>query len=211
MCASAPSSRGFEVFWNESSLAEFVQFLPLRCGGRSTVNAPLRAEAGASSLARQPVIFLDIDGVLKRTGGGRGRQVDRDLLARFQRLVGDTQARVVLASTWRHDANGLTDARRLKIPFDEVLPDLRPKSRADEIRAWLASHPETERFAILDDEDDCYGNLPLFQPNAHEGITSKLVDALQAYLSGERERDMRRSRIVQACQAIRFRLFGHKG
>ena len=175
------------------------------------MNAPLRAKVHASSPPCRPVIFLDIDGVLRRTGRGRGREVDRDLLDRFERLIQDTGARVVLASTWRHDPNGLEDARRLEIPFDDVLPDLRPKSRADEIRAWLASHPDTQRFAILDDEDDCFGDLPLFQPHARKGITPKLVDALKSYLSGERQRDMRRSRIVQACQAVRFKLFGHKG
>jgi HAD domain in Swiss Army Knife RNA repair proteins len=175
------------------------------------MNVAFPSEALVTSTKSQPVIFLDIDGVLKRMGKDRERRVDRDLLARFKRLVEKTNARVVLASTWRHDPRGVEDARRLQIPFDDVLPDLRPGSRADEIRLWLATHPETERFAILDDEDDCYGDLPLFQPHARQGITSKLTDALDSYLKGERRRDMRRSRIVQACQAIRFTLFGHKG
>ena len=175
------------------------------------MNVAFPSEALATSSKSLPVIFLDIDGVLKRLGRDRERRVDRDLLARLQRLVEQTNARVVLASTWRHDPKGLEDARRLHIPFDDVLPDLRPASRADEIRAWLASHPETERFAILDDEDDCYGDLPLFQPHAREGITCKLTEAVDSYLKGERKRDLRRSRFVQACQAIRFKLFGHKG
>ena len=157
------------------------------------------------------VIFLDIDGVLNRNTNGRQRGVDHDLLARFRRLVTATNSRVVLASTWRHDPNGLADARRLNIPFDDVLPDLRPQSRGKEIEAWLANHPETKRFLIIDDEDDSYRNYPLFQPTPTRGLTEQLVIGAEAYLKGERKRDMRRSFISRACEAVRFAVFGHKG
>jgi trehalose-6-phosphatase len=64
------------------------------------MNVAFPSEALVTSTKSQPVIFLDIDGVLKRMGKDRERRVDRDLLARFKRLVEKTNARVVLASTW---------------------------------------------------------------------------------------------------------------
>jgi len=183
----------------------------------SPLTAPLSkplAQAGrgpGTNSVTGAVIFLDIDGVLNRNTNGRERGVDRDLLARFQRLVATTNSRVVLASTWRHDPNGLADARRLKIPFDDVLPDLRPQSRGKEIEAWLANHSETKRFLIIDDEDDAYRNYPLFQPPPTKGLTAQLATGVEAYLKGERRRDMRRSFISRACEAVRFAVFGHKG
>lgn len=159
-----------------------------------------------------PVIFLDIDGVLNRTQSKSAkRHVDRDLLSRFERLVTITNSRVVLASTWRHNAEGLADARRLGVPFDDVLPDLRPQSRGREVETWLAQHPQTKRFAIIDDEDDGYGKLPLFQPNPKIGLTSQLTDAVQAYLCGKRDRDMRRNPLLLFCQSVCFSITGHKG
>jgi hypothetical protein len=161
-----------------------------------------------------PVIFLDIDGVLNRKrllGGGKHRVVDTDLLDRFQRLVRDIGAQVVLASTWRHDAAGLAAAREQGVPFDDVLPDLRPRSRREEIEQWLRAHPDAGRFAAVDDDDDGYGSIPLFQPDPSEGLTSELADAITAYLRGKSDRDFRRNIFVRAFQTVRDALLGHRG
>jgi len=158
----------------------------------------------------RPVIFLDIDGVLSRGGGESDRRVDHDLLARFERLVEATNAKVVLASTWRHTPDGLADARRL-VGFDDVLPDLRPASRAKEVQDWLARHPGTGRFVILDDEDDGYDELPLFQPQPEQGLTPEMASAAEAFLKGESDKDLRRNACVRMWQAVRFAISGHKG
>lgn len=161
-----------------------------------------------------PILFLDIDGVLNRKRGSnwkKQRIVDADLLHRFERLVRKTGARVVLGSTWRHDAAGLAAAREQGVPFDDVLPDLRPQSRADEVEQWLATHPGVGRFAALDDDDDGYGSIPLFQPDPAEGLTPEIAAAVEAYLSGRRDRDLRRSVLVRAFQEVRDTLLGHRG
>jgi hypothetical protein len=161
-----------------------------------------------------PVIFLDIDGVLNRKrllGGSTNRVVDADLLDRFQRLARDTGAQVVLASTWRHDAAGLSAAREQGVPFDDVLPDLRPQSRAEEVEQWLRSHSGVGRFAAVDNDDDGYGSIPLFQPDPNEGLTPELAEAITAYLRGESDRDVRRSVLVRAFQYVRDTLLGHRG
>jgi len=161
-----------------------------------------------------PIIFLDIDGVLNRKipfSKQTGRRVDHDLLARFVRLVERTGAEVVLASTWRHDPTGLEDARRFGVPFQDVLTDLRPQSRATEIEFWLQNHNFSGRYAVLDDDDDGYDALPLFQPDPVHGLSPKIASAVEAYLKGERRSDFRRNVLVRALQTIRAVAFGHRG
>jgi Swiss Army Knife RNA repair-like protein len=160
-----------------------------------------------------PVIFLDIDGVLnrKRLLGSTPRVIDPDLLERFKLLVRNTGAYVVLASTWRHDAAGIAAAREQGLPFDDLVPDLRPRSRGYEVKEWLRVHQNMGRFAVIDDDDDGYGSLPLFQPHPTEGITPEINAAVAAYLSGKTDRDFRRNVLVRALQLVRATLAGHRG
>ena len=161
------------------------------------------------------VIFLDIDGVLncKRTPNPRKLPyvAERLLLARFKRLVRATQAEVVLSSTWRYDPAGLFSAARWGIPFRDVIPDLPKQPRRDEILAWLEAHPDVQRFAVIDDEDDELDELPLFQPSAAVGLTEQIAQGVAAYLSGETDRDMRCNRLRRLMQNFRAALQGHKG
>jgi hypothetical protein len=160
------------------------------------------------------VIFLDIDGVLNRTDrkpSRKARVVEPELLARFKELVDASGATVVLASTWRHDSAALQHARQLDIPFNDVLPDLRPQSRAKEVETWLHTHGHSGRIAVLDDDDDGYGELPLFQPNPREGLTPEVADAVLSYFNGERDKDLRRSVFVRLLQTLRTLLTGHRG
>ena len=116
------------------------------------------------------IIFLDIDGVLnsltsKRDPSGRfGRKAFENFKLILDALP-DTV--VVVTSTWRYNYT-LTE---MKTYFHEVgidprriadmTSDLRrddgmirhSPGRDEEIRAWLAQHPDVDRFAILDDVD----------------------------------------------------------
>jgi HAD domain in Swiss Army Knife RNA repair proteins len=161
------------------------------------------------------VIFLDIDGVLncKRTPNPRKLPyvVDPLLLKRFLRLVDRTGAKVVLSSTWRYDPAGLFSAKHWGIPFIDVLPDIPKRPRRDEILAWLKGHPETYRFAVLDDEDDELDELPLFQPSAATGLTDEIVQGIADYLSGRTDRDMRCNRIKRFLQNMQAVFKGHEG
>ena len=64
---------------------------------------------------RMKVIFLDIDGVLncKQTPNPRKFPfiVDPVLLGRLNRLLGLTDAKVVLSSNWRYDPAAMFSAR----------------------------------------------------------------------------------------------------
>jgi hypothetical protein len=37
----------------------------------------------------------------------------------------------------------------------DVLPDMQPRPRSEEIVAWLEAHPAVKLFAVIDDDDDC--------------------------------------------------------
>jgi hypothetical protein len=158
---------------------------------------------------------LDIDGVLncKRTPNPRKLPyvVDAVLLERLLQLLDRTGAKVVLSSTWRYDPAGLFSARRLGVPFIDLLPDMPEQPRRDEILAWLMAHPDTKRFAVIDDEDDELDELPLFQPNPATGLTDQIVEGLAAYISGNTNRDMRCSRIKRFLQNVTAALRGHPG
>jgi hypothetical protein len=162
----------------------------------------------------RPVIFLDIDGVLNRSSGSpcsKNHDVATELLARLKSLVAYLDAFVVLASTWRHEAGGLDQARELGIPFEDVLPDLRPLSRGKEVKAWLAKHPHVKRFVIIDDDDDEYEQMPLFQPNPYRGLSEEVETAVVQYLAGRRKDDCRRSLLVRAYDYLKSFFGGHRG
>jgi hypothetical protein len=109
----------------------------------------------------------------------------------------------------------LDRARQLGVPFTDIVPDLRPQPRNEEIVAWLNAHPEAKRYVVIDDDDDddddCLDEFPLFQPSASEGLTPRIAEAAAAYLNGQSNSDMRRNIIVRLFQRTLARLHGHHG
>jgi hypothetical protein len=152
------------------------------------------------------VIFLDIDGVLNCEKTRNPRKfpyvVDKKLLARFEKLLDRTGAKVVLSSTWRCDPVGLLAAKYWRVPFIDVCPD-RPRSpRRNEILAWLSDHPRITRFAVIDDEDDELDDLPLFQPSSKTGLTAQLSKGVERYLKGDTDETLRANFVVRLEQNI---------
>src|SRR4051812_30542863 len=112
------------------------------------------------------IIFLDIDGVLnsrktvERWRGCIG--IDRVLAERFARLQQATGVGVVLSSTWRLSRNWRANMRRNGVVgIIDRTPDLRARTRGEEIQAWLDVHPEVQLYAILDDARDMLPHQPL--------------------------------------------------
>jgi hypothetical protein len=179
--------------------------------GAAAPSTGLPQGTGAPS---RPVIFLDVDGVLNRslpTARSKKHVVAPELLARFKSLAASTNAYVVLTSTWRHEPGGIEKAKELGIPFEDVVQDLRPRSRGAEVKAWLVRHPDVERFVILDDDDDDYEDMPLFQPNPYTGLSPDLAAAAQEYLNGGRDDDCRRTLLVRAGEYLKSLFEGHRG
>lgn len=134
------------------------------------------------------VIFLDIDGVLNsdtdffelRKFGHpineiKGSKViNRGCLALLQQIIEDTDAKIVLSSTWRmhyslEEMHEMFTARDFSLPFDvwhDITPTLshgfsddHTRHRGAEIRDYLDAHPEVEKFVILDDLLDPIVNI----------------------------------------------------
>lgn len=140
------------------------------------------------------VLFLDIDGVvnsdetLKRGGDGGMLGIDpylAFLVGRIALAVPDLK--VVLSSSWRHFPSGRAKVHERVLPVFDETPSLgRDSVRGDEIKAWLDAHPETERYAILDDGDDMLPEqLPnLFRTSWICGVTPEIVQAVSEHLAG---------------------------
>ena len=160
------------------------------------------------------VIFLDIDGVLNCHKTPNPRKfpyiIDDGLLARFRQLLERTGASVVLSSTWRYDPAGLFSAKHYGVPFIDITPDMQGDARSKEIVAWLWTHPEVTRYAVIDDEDDELDELPLFQPSSRIGLTEKIVEGVTDYLNGTTDKDMRCNRFVRAVQNLHSVFTGHR-
>jgi hypothetical protein len=157
------------------------------------------------------VIFLDIDGVLTSDETPNPRKfpyiVDNRLLDRFRDLVKRTGAKVVLSSTWRVDPVGRLAAKFYEVPFDDCCPDMPDAPRCEEMQVWLRQHPEVTRYAVLDDDNDCLDELPLFQPSSKTGLTEEIASGIEEYLAGRTDKDMRASAMVRLGQNIHA-LFG---
>jgi hypothetical protein len=132
------------------------------------------------------VIFLDMDGVLNShafmtsraktkewdavPGGGPFKRtepshwtpmIDPAAVRRFNTLLKETAAKIVISSSWRH-AHPHKTGRMQKIldlagmvggeVIDETPIMVGPRSF--EIASWLASHSGAKKFAILDDGSD---------------------------------------------------------
>lgn len=137
------------------------------------------------------VLFLDIDGVLNseslmrkldnqhRALGHHGacecyrleHQIDRDAVARLNRLVIETGSRIVISSSWRRlldpaELHRVLVEHGLSAEIIGETPDCDDPEliaehgrfdlidRGHEIDLWLRRHPEVERFIILDDGSD---------------------------------------------------------
>jgi len=161
------------------------------------------------------IIFLDIDGVLNCKSTPNPRKlpyiVDYKLLSRFDRVLKDTDAAVVLSSTWRYDPAGRFSAEHHGISFIDVTPDMPERPRREEILAWLSKKPEVTRYLVLDDEDDDLDDLPLFQPSSRTGLTDKIAQGMVDYLNGRTHKDMRSNLLVRLLQNVHSIFKGHEG
>jgi len=124
------------------------------------------------------------------------------LLALFHDLVKATGALVVLSSTWRVDPVGLLAAKYYNVPFHDVCADMPGAPRCEELVSWLRNHPEVSRYVVLDDDDDCLDELPLFQPSSKTGLTSDIAKGIEDFLAGRSDKDMRANAITRLGQNI---------
>ena len=66
----------------------------------------------------------------------------------------------------------------------------------------VRKHPEVMRYVVLDDDDDCLDELPLFQPSSRTGLTPEIAKGIEDYLAGRSDKDMRASALKRLGQNI---------
>lgn len=117
------------------------------------------------------VIFLDIDGVLNSeewdryvqsfTYGARFNScylLSQEMILRLQNVVFQTNAEIVLTSSWRTNERAMCALTRQLSLYHLSIRDSTLYStyntRADDINEWLRSHSNIHSYAIVDDYDD---------------------------------------------------------
>jgi len=108
------------------------------------------------------IIFLDIDGVVAVAASSW--LVSTTLMNRLLEAVRETDAKVVVSSTWKEDTLEKTKSfmpDALKAVITDQTPNFNGRT-ALEIEDYLKKHP-AEAFCILDDEPERYPDH--FQPN----------------------------------------------
>lgn len=151
------------------------------------------------------VLFLDIDGVLntpKMTGRFGTDFIDNILVALVARIVNETEAKIVLSSSWRvdeqdrflatrelaehgltiHDCTPVITRRPPENAPDEVWESWVWPTRSEEIQAWLDQNPVT-RFAILDDMQDACIEGCFFKTDENRGITVTIAEHIIQHLN----------------------------
>jgi hypothetical protein len=107
------------------------------------------------------------------------------------------------------DPVGRLAAKFYEVPFDDICPDVPSAPRCEEMQSWLRQHPEVTRYAVLDDDDDCLDELPLFQPSSKTGLTEEIAYGIEEYLAGRSDKDMRASVVARLGQNLHA-LFGRE-
>lgn len=159
------------------------------------------------------VVFLDVDGVLnnsrtnsKTPEGFVG--ISNTLLDRFAHFVKETNAKIVLTSTWKEEwdknpkmcaPDGAYLARKLRQKGVHILDKTDESStgaanRGAAIKLYLESHPEIKEFVVLDDNEFDFYKYPeiaerFVHTNGVEGFTNLDMEKATAIL---RDEDMSR-------------------
>jgi hypothetical protein len=121
------------------------------------------------------IIFLDIDGVLNNYDTlGEGLDWEPSLVEILNRIIKETEAKVVISSTWRRTERHRNIIKNdMKINFIDITPKLW-EERGYEIQAWLDKNPDVERFIILDDDSDMVHLMShLIQTDGKFGLTNE--------------------------------------
>lgn len=137
-----------------------------------------------------PIVFLDVDGVLAYPGCSD--QPDPSCIARLDRLLVRTKARIMLTATWR-DRYGLagTEQRLVDAGFcgrlTGAIPRLPGRSHSEEVQAYLNTISRAVRFVLLDSADVSPDLRPYHvQVDERLGLTADDVLRAERILDGTR-------------------------
>lgn len=111
------------------------------------------------------VLFLDVDGVLNSNKSTSFLALSKPSLRRLERIVKETDCKIVLSSTWRKDERAFRRLSRVLSYRGLSILDRTPVMwrddqtgdryfRGHEIQSWLDNHPEVTEYCIVDDDAD---------------------------------------------------------
>lgn len=111
------------------------------------------------------IIFLDFDGVLTIPPKWN---LNTERISKIKKLVEETEAKIVVSSSWRHGLERHFEYALKDNPNNEMfiwlinnIYDVTPtfglgNGRGGEIQKWLNDHPDTENYVIIDDDGDMW-------------------------------------------------------
>lgn len=142
---------------------------------------------------KEKILFLDVDGVLNSWKTGGRYALKRACLRRLEKIVRDTDCKIVLSSTWRRDEYALKRLKRVLkyrgIVLYSTTSYIPSGPRGLEIQAWLVQNPNPNgyKFAIVDDDSDMLDHqLPhFFQTDGEYGMTDTIAYRIIYHLNGE--------------------------
>lgn len=143
------------------------------------------------------VIFLDIDGVLNTSHGSDDDVftelgvLNKTLVARLNKLIADTNAKVVISSSWRilSTQEEITNALE-SVGFEGEIISMTPNSshrfRGLEILEWKRGRTDVENYIILDDDSDMllWQTNHFYNTDCEFGLTDKIVYKSTRFLNG---------------------------
>lgn len=139
------------------------------------------------------VLFLDVDGVLNtpRTIRKFGFNfIDDILVALVARIVKETEAKIVLSSTWRLEDKDKRLVIKALANHGLYIYDYTPHIKKEgtwterrvEIQTWLDQNNVT-KFAIIDDWTDAGIGDSFFQTKEEIGLTVEIAEKIIFHLS----------------------------
>ena len=145
------------------------------------------------------MLFLDIDGVLNRTGyrpassSGLRSWIEPELAARVKEIVRQTGAGIVISSDWRvgrglHELRDELLASGVDCSLLGVTPVLQGAERWREIQAWMDQNQVSAAdIAIVDDTFDMGPLAARFvRATPLNGLDEQTADAIVALFDGDR-------------------------
>lgn len=140
-------------------------------------------------------IFFDIDGVLNTENTWKiPYQLIDTKIKLLAKLQTETNARLVLISTWRlgYDSNYDKCSEQIKKLIDlfkqnnifisDITPILKNRSRDAEIERFLYFHP-CDRYVVLDDDDSLYIHKEnIVKIDSKIGLTHQNIKTAKAHL-----------------------------
>jgi hypothetical protein len=146
------------------------------------------------------IIFLDIDGVLNTYSLIREfglDYIDNGMVKILKYIVENTNARIVISSTWRlkHDDLMMVKSNLFleNLSYIDRTPFLPNDERCDEIENWLYKNIDNyDNFIILDDDPDASGekfDKHFFQTDPEVGLTYEIAKKAIDFLNVDLQRE----------------------